>query len=61
VAGIALWNDVVIEAAPIVSFMKRDKWTRDRVRDYCATKGWTVVVIWQCERRDIDDKGRSTR
>jgi hypothetical protein len=32
----------VIEAAPIVKFMKR--WTRARVRDYCRARGWQVSV-----------------
>jgi hypothetical protein len=49
-AGIVLWDDVVIEAAPIVNFMKRGKWTRDRVRDYCKSKGWKVSVVYQLER-----------
>src|SRR5262245_6788493 len=41
--GIVLWNDQVVEAAPIVSFMKR--WSRDRVRDYCREQGWKVSVV----------------
>ncbi len=49
-AGIVLWDDVVIEAAPIVIYMKRQKWTRARVRDYCAEKGWTVSVVHQVRR-----------
>lgn len=58
-AGIVLWDDVVIEAAPIVGFMKRKKWTRDLVRDHCQRKGWTVSVVSQTERHDIDSAGRS--
>lgn len=50
-AGIVLWDDVVIEAAPILHYMKRQKWTRDRVRTYCAQKGWEVSVVHRLERR----------
>ena len=50
-AGIVLWDDVVVEAAPIVHYMKRQRWTRDQVRDYCAKRGWTVTVVSQSERR----------
>jgi hypothetical protein len=28
--------------------MKR--WSRDRVRDYCASKGWRIVVVHQIPR-----------
>jgi hypothetical protein len=49
-AGIVLFDDVVVEAAPIVRFMKRGKWSRDRVREHCRTKGWTVEVVHQIER-----------
>ena len=44
-AGIVLQNDRVVEAAPILHYMKKAKWTRDRVRTYCAEKGWRVVVV----------------
>lgn len=49
-AGIVLFDDVVVEAAPIVHYMKRGKWGRDRVRDYCRSKGWSVEVVHQIER-----------
>jgi hypothetical protein len=49
-AGIVLFDNVVVEAAPIVAYMKKDKWSRERVRDYCKTKGWTVTVIHSHER-----------
>lgn len=49
-AGIVLWNDKVVEAADIVRYMKR--WPRDRVREYCAGKGWKVRVVRQTERED---------
>lgn len=47
-AGIVLWNDHVVEAADIVRYMR--KWSRDRVRSYCAGKGWTVSVVSVTER-----------
>jgi hypothetical protein len=47
-AGIVLFDDRVVEAAPIVRYMKR--WSRDRVRDYCASKGWRIVVVHQIPR-----------
>lgn len=47
-AGIVLQDDRVTEAADIVRYMKR--WSRDRVRNYCAGKGWRIVVVWQMER-----------
>jgi len=42
-AGIVLQNDKVVEAAPIVRFMKG--WHRDRVRAHCKMLGWKVSVI----------------
>ena len=49
-AGIVLWDDCVIEAADIVRYMKRGRWTRDRVRAYCAEKGWKVSVVHRLDR-----------
>lgn len=49
-AGIVLWDDVVIEAAPIVRYMK--KWTRARVREYCSQRGWEISVVHRIERKD---------
>lgn len=49
-AGIVLWDDVVIEAAPILFYMKRGKWTRNRVRAYCLQKNWKVEVVHRLER-----------
>ena len=49
-AGIVLWDDVVVEAAPIVGYMKRKRWTRQQVRDYCKAKGWSVSVVHELER-----------
>lgn len=56
-AGLVLWDDKVIEAAPIIGYMKR--WSRERVRDYCIVKNWRVMVVRQEDRRDIDAKGRA--
>lgn len=46
--GIVLWDDKVCEAAAIVKYMKG--WRRDRVREYCKNKNWTVAVVWTMER-----------
>jgi hypothetical protein len=50
VAGIVLFDDVVVEAAPIVHYMKRGKWTRARVREWCCEKGWEISVVHQLRR-----------
>jgi hypothetical protein len=50
-AGIVLWNDRVIEAAPILSYMKRQRFTRDEVRAYCAKRGWEISVVSKTERK----------
>lgn len=47
-AGVVLWDDKVVEAADIVKYMRG--WSRSRVRDYCAQKGWTISVVNQTER-----------
>ena len=44
-AGLVLWDDIVVEAAPIIGYMKRGRWTRDRVRAYCERQGWKVSVV----------------
>jgi hypothetical protein len=44
-AGIVLHDDVVIDAAPVIGYMKRQKWTRGRVREYCRKNGWKVSVV----------------
>jgi hypothetical protein len=49
-AGIVLQNDRVVEAANILKYMRVQKWTRDRVRDYCRQKGWKVSVVYQMDR-----------
>lgn len=51
-AGVVLWDDVAVEAAPIVRYMSRQKWTRDRIRRECAKQGWRVSVVHQIERDD---------
>ncbi|MET4017695.1 hypothetical protein [Bradyrhizobium sp. S3.2.12] len=50
-AGIVLFDDVVVETAPIVRYMRH--WSRDRVRKECEQRGWTVKVIRQRDREDI--------
>lgn len=46
-AGIVLWNDRVVEVAPIIHYMKKRKFTRDQVRDYCRQRGWSITVVHQ--------------
>jgi hypothetical protein len=52
-AGIVLHDDVVVEAADIVKYMAKQKWTRARVRDYCNGKGWKVSVVYRHDRVDL--------
>jgi hypothetical protein len=47
-AGLILWDDRVVEAADIVKYMRR--WSRDRVRNYCAQKGWKILVVQEHQR-----------
>ena len=46
-AGLVLRDDVVVEAAPIIRYMVRGRWTRTVVRDYCDQKGWQIKVVKQ--------------
>ena len=57
-AGIVLWDDQVVEAAPIVGYMKKGRWTRDVVRDYCKRKGWEISVIHEVRAPDSSEKSR---
>ncbi len=50
-AGIVLFDDVVVETAPIVRYMRR--WSRDRVRGYCTKQGWQITVVHQMQREDV--------
>ena len=50
-AGIVLFDDVVVEAAPILRYMRR--WSRDRVRDYCNKQGWQIAVVHRMQREDV--------
>jgi len=50
VAGIVLWDDIVIEAAPILKFMAKGKWTRQQVRSFVGQKRWKISVVHQLER-----------
>jgi hypothetical protein len=47
-AGLVLWDNKVVEAAPIVRYMKG--WSRDRARSYCESKGWKVTVVHELQR-----------
>jgi hypothetical protein len=49
-AGIVLWDDRVVETSPIIGYMKKGKWTRARVRDYCRDKGWKISVVHEMQR-----------
>lgn len=49
-AGIVLWDDRVVEAAPIVDYMKRQRWNRERVHDYCRTKRWKITIVHVIKR-----------
>jgi hypothetical protein len=51
-AGLVLWDDVVVEAAPIIGYMQRGRWSRMRVRNYCHDKGWVISVVHQMRRPD---------
>lgn len=48
-AGVVLWDDVVVEAAPVLRM--RRKMTRDQVRAYCQREGWEISVVYEMERR----------
>jgi len=50
--GIVLWDDKVVETAPVLRFMKG--WKRDRVRTYCEGRGWKVTVVHRLERPSPD-------
>jgi hypothetical protein len=50
--GIVLIDDVVTETAPILGFMKKNKFTRDQVREYCRVKGWKIDVVYEEHRPD---------
>jgi hypothetical protein len=47
-AGLVLWDDKVVEIAPILRRMRG--WTRDRVRDYCQRRGWKIEVVHVLQR-----------
>lgn len=50
-AGIVLFDNVVVETAPRVRFMRR--WSRDKVRAHCKRQGWEVSVIHEMQREDV--------
>jgi len=53
-AGIVLRDDKVIEAAPVIKFMKG--WTRSKVRSYVNARGWKVSVVSETASRETCPK-----
>jgi hypothetical protein len=49
VAGIVLQDDRVVEAAPIIQYMKKDGWTRKQVCEHVKKKRWSVKVLYERE------------
>jgi hypothetical protein len=47
-AGIVLWDDTCVVAAPIVRYMKG--WDRQKIRSYCGQRKWTVSVVHEIKR-----------
>jgi hypothetical protein len=47
-AGVVLWDDKVVETAPIVRYMRG--WSRERVRNYCKKKDWKISIVWEMQR-----------
>lgn len=56
-AGIVLFDDRVFRAAPILHYMAKGQWTRDKVRTYCQRKGWKISVVYQREVTEPQGKG----
>lgn len=52
-AGIVLRDDVVVDAAPIVKYMKG--WKRSSVRSYVAERGWAIKVVTKLESRKNEE------
>jgi hypothetical protein len=44
-AAIVIDSGRVIQAAPIVEFMKTGKWSYARVLAHCTKKGWEVTTV----------------
>jgi len=42
-AGILIWNDVVMDAAPIVRWMKG--YSTSWINRHCTIKGWSVEYV----------------
>lgn len=49
-AGIVLWDDKVVEAAPIVRKRLLGQ-KRSFVRKYCADQGWRISIIHEIKRQ----------
>lgn len=50
VAGLVLWGDRCVEAADVIRYMALQRWSRERIRDYCERQGWRVEVVHVLER-----------
>jgi hypothetical protein len=42
VAGVVFKTNIVCEAAPVVYYMEKEKWTRKQVLMYIKKRGWTI-------------------
>ena len=45
VAFLVLHNDLVIEGADILGYMKRKQWSKAQVCCYAKSKGWKCSVV----------------
>lgn len=50
-AGIVLWDDKVVVAAPILRRHFAGKW-RDQVRLICKRRGWHISIVHEVHRPD---------
>ena len=50
-AGLVLFDDKVVETAPIIRRMRG--WSRARVREECKRLGWHISIVWQMDREDV--------
>jgi hypothetical protein len=44
VAGLVLHNDLVIEGADILNYMRKQRWSKAQVWCYAKSKGWKCLV-----------------
>lgn len=31
--------------APIIAYMRRNNWSEEQIREYCAKKGWSCITL----------------